>query len=65
MMLTSWGRQLREAFVELHSQPLLQDLADEFKRLHPKLPFKPPPEPGQGDNELDLNAVMDAEYFFN
>lgn len=51
--------ELREAFIELHSQPILQNLRDNIV-----LRAKNVPEvPKLGD--LDLNAIRDAEYFFN
>lgn len=63
------ARLLREAFVELHSQPLLQQLKAELEERmqHSKATGRGkghvpnPPELG----ELDLNKVLEAEYFFN
>ena len=68
------ARLLREAFVELHSQPLLQQLKAELDQRMPQDPDKAtakgkkgqqlvPDPPGLG--ELDLNKVLEAEYFFN
>lgn len=52
---------LREQFVALHSQPLLEQLLASFKEQHPEAEF--PPLPARG--ELDLNQVMDSMYFFS
>ncbi len=52
---------LREKFVELHSQPLLEQLLAEFKAAHPDVEF--PPLPPMGD--LDLEQVRQADYFFS
>lgn len=69
------ARLLREAFAQLHSQPLLQNLKEELTeamresqqgrtvgpsvKIKDKLPD--PPKLGQ----LDLNKVLEADYFFN
>ena len=52
---------LRETFVELHSQPLLEQLLAEFQEQHPKLTF--PPIPDKGD--LDITNVLNSDYFFS
>lgn len=63
------ARLLREAFVELHSQPLLQQLKAELdeRMQQPQANSRDrrcvPDPPGLG--ELDLNKVLEAEYFFN
>lgn len=57
------ARQLRRTFVELHSQPLLEQLLAEFKERYPKLADDFPALPETGD--LDLNEVLNSEYFFN
>ena len=64
------ARLLREAFVELHSQPLLQQLKAELdaRMLQPTYNRRSkkrrvPDPPGLG--KLDLNQVLEAEYFFN
>ena len=66
------ARLLREAFVELHSQPLLQQLKTELDERMPQ-----PAAPAKGKKsqklvpdppklgKLDLNKVLEAEYFFN
>ena len=58
------NRLLREAFVELHSRPLLEELLSSLKQRFPDIdPEKFPPIPELGT--LDINQVLDADYFFN
>lgn len=52
---------LREQFVALHSQPLLEELLASFQEQHPGVEF--PPLPPRGD--LDLEGVKDSTYFFS
>ncbi|KAL1205880.1 DNA-directed RNA polymerase 2, chloroplastic/mitochondrial [Cardamine amara subsp. amara] len=52
---------LREKFVELYSQPILENLLESFEQSFPHLEFPPLPERG----DLDLNVVLDSPYFFN
>ncbi|BBN04117.1 DNA-directed RNA polymerase, mitochondrial [Marchantia polymorpha subsp. ruderalis] len=52
---------LRKKFVQLYSQPILENLLNDFKQQFPHLEF--PQVPGRGD--LDLNEVLKAPYFFN
>ena len=52
---------LRDAFVELHEQPLLEELLASWKARHPNIEFPPLPERG----DLDLSAVRQSIYFFN
>lgn len=54
------NQHLREAFVDLHSQPLLEDLKDS---LELNFDVKLAPTPVRGN--LDLNCVMDSDYFFS
>jgi len=51
---------LRETFVDLYSQPLLQTLRNDLKSRYPLIDF--PPVPATGD--LDLHKVKDSRYFF-
>lgn len=51
---------LRQTFVELHSQPLLEDLLAHFKRTYPGVAF--PPVPARGN--LDLRQILNSPYFF-
>mmetsp|Transcript_24053 Transcript_24053/g.38521 ORF Transcript_24053/g.38521 Transcript_24053/m.38521 type:complete len:1274 (-) Transcript_24053:63-3884(-) len=52
---------IREAFIELHGQPLLEDLMKDL-RVHLG-GIEPPPLPKQGD--LDLCRVRESKYIFN
>jgi len=51
---------LREAFVDLHSQPLLHQLLAQLQQDHPEIDF--PPVPPRGD--LDISLVLQSPYFF-
>jgi len=66
------NRNLREQFVRLYSQPLLQQLYHSFKMQYGGLPLnhyklqgslviEPPPQAG----DLDVKKVLDSPYFFN
>lgn len=52
---------LRESFVALHSEPLLQQLLQHFKRTYPEVAFPAVPPRGQ----LDLEQVRHSPYFFH
>lgn len=54
---------LREKFIEVHSEPLLENLYHEMKKNYPDVAdkFPQPPKPGQ----LDLNVIRDSVYFFS
>ena len=54
------GSLLRDAFVDLHSRPLLEDLAAELGAAHPGVNLPPLPERGS----LDLELVKQSPYFF-
>lgn len=51
---------LRDQFVRLHSEPLLEDLRNSFMRRYPEAEFPPIPERG----EFNLERVKDSVYFF-
>jgi DNA-directed RNA polymerase len=51
---------LRDVFVELYEQPLLETLKETWETRYPDLKF--PDLPKRGD--LDLNEVKNSEYFF-
>ena len=62
------ARLLREAFLELHSQPLLHQLKEQLQdsimhaeNANKKIKLPKTPELGS----LDLNKGLEAEYFFN
>ncbi|EFC38178.1 predicted protein [Naegleria gruberi] len=52
---------IREQFINLHSQPLLEELNATFTNLYPQIQFPPLPKKGS----LDLTRVLDAPYFFD
>jgi hypothetical protein len=47
--------------VELHSEPLLQQLYESFRRDYPEVVFREPPRPGS----LRLEDVRSSPYFFS
>ena len=53
--------KLREAFVEMHRQPLLHDLRESLDVRFQHLDFDPVPPLG----DLDLDHVLESTYFFN
>lgn len=55
------NRILREKFVELHSQPLLETLAKSFIMRYPLCEI--PPLPNRGT--LNLHDVLKSPYFFD
>ena len=55
------GRLLREEFVRLYRQPILERVREEWEMRFPQLSF--PPVPKVGDLQLEL--VHDSPYFFN
>ncbi|KAK9814262.1 hypothetical protein WJX72_003057 [[Myrmecia] bisecta] len=55
------NRILREQFIKLHEQPLLEQLKDEFHERYPAVFIPPIPPKG----ELDLQEVLKSDYFFN
>ena len=59
------GVQLREAFIELHSQPLLENLHKQLVERYPDIAIPDLPARPEGVAVLDLNKVLEAEYFFN
>ena len=59
------GVQLREAFVELHSQPLLEDLHRQLVERYPKIAIPDLPDRPEDLDLLDLEKVKEADYFFN
>ena len=51
---------LRESFIDLYTQPLLEQLRQTWQMRYPTIEF--PEIPAKGD--LDLNDVRSAPYFF-
>jgi DNA-directed RNA polymerase len=54
------SRILRNQFVNLHSEPLLENLRDNFAQRYPHNKF--PEIPKRGD--FDLEEVKKSPYFF-
>ena len=52
---------IRECFVELYSGPVLDDLRESLVMRYPDIDFPPVPKGG----ELNLEEVMDSDYFFH
>eukprot|EP00252_Welwitschia_mirabilis_P023890 TRINITY_DN6880_c0_g2_i1.p1 TRINITY_DN6880_c0_g2~~TRINITY_DN6880_c0_g2_i1.p1 ORF type:complete len:988 (-),score=209.84 TRINITY_DN6880_c0_g2_i1:846-3809(-) len=55
------NRILREKFVELYKQPILEDLLESFQKSFPNMVFPPLPERG----DFVLEEVSNSPYFFN
>lgn len=53
---------LRDTFVEMHGQPLLQQLHEGFKRDYPNIQSFPDPPP---TGALRLEDVRKSTYFFS
>lgn len=53
--------KLRESFVELYEQPILENLRESIVMRYPNLDCPPLPERG----ELNLSEVMKSSYFFH
>jgi DNA-directed RNA polymerase len=54
------NRVLREEFVRIHSEPVLQKFLEEQRQAHPDVVLPEPPESG----DLDIRQVLDSAYFF-
>lgn len=50
----------REAFLEIHSENLLEYFYEQFKLIAPEVELPPPPARGN----LDLEQVIESKYFF-
>ncbi|XP_057494062.1 DNA-directed RNA polymerase 1B, mitochondrial-like isoform X2 [Actinidia eriantha] len=55
------NRILREKFVKLYEEPILENLLESFQKTFPTLNFPPLPERG----DFDLREVLESPYFFN
>ena len=55
------NRILREQFIELYSQPILENLKKHFQEQYPGVEI--PELPRKGD--LDIHTLLDATYFFS
>lgn len=52
---------LRDAFVELYEQPLLEELLSSLEIRFPDIEFPPIPKRGT----LDVKSVKKSQYFFH
>ena len=57
------SKHIREKFIELHSEPLLEQLYDELKQKYPEIAMELPPPPPPGS--MDLQSVRESLYFFS
>ena len=55
------NEMLRDQFVNLYSQPILEDFLESLVIRYPDVSFPPMPEKGK----LDLESVRNSPYFFN
>jgi len=53
-------RVLREEFVGIHFEPVLQNFLNEQRQAHPDVDLPELPQPGN----LDIRQVIDSPYFF-
>jgi DNA-directed RNA polymerase len=53
-------RVLREEFVRIYSEPVLQKFLEEQRQAHPDLDLPEPPQAG----DLDIRQVIESPYFF-
>lgn len=59
--IPAMNRAVRECFVELYEQPILESLHDSLTMRYPDIKF--PPVPPRGN--LDIKSVHDSAYFFH
>jgi DNA-directed RNA polymerase len=59
--MATLNKVIREEFVGMHDQPLLDNLRNEWLAMHPGLDL--PRRPRYG--ELDINEVLKSNYFFH
>jgi DNA-directed RNA polymerase len=57
------SKHIRENFIELHKEPLLERLYEELKEKYPEIAneLPSPPKPGK----MDIEQVRDSLYFFS
>ena len=53
-------RVLREEFVRIYSEPVLQNFIEQQRKAHPRLVLPDPPKTG----DLDIRQVLSSPYFF-
>jgi DNA-directed RNA polymerase len=54
------NRVLREEFVRIYSEPVLQNFLDQQQKAHPGISLPEPPQIG----DLDIQQVLSSPYFF-
>jgi DNA-directed RNA polymerase len=54
------NRVLREEFVRIYSEPVLQNFLDQQRKAHPRIALPDPPQTG----DLDIQQVLSSPYFF-
>jgi DNA-directed RNA polymerase len=54
------NRVLREEFVRIYSEPVLQNFLDQQRKAHPGIALPDPPRTG----DLDIQQVLSSPYFF-
>ena len=54
------NRVLREEFVRIYSEPVLQNFLDEQRKAHRDITLPDPPQTGT----LDIRQVLSSPYFF-
>jgi DNA-directed RNA polymerase len=54
------NRILRQEFVRIYSEPVLQKFLDEQRQAHPDVDLPEPPESGN----LDIRQVIESPHFF-
>jgi DNA-directed RNA polymerase len=54
------NRVLREEFVRIYSEPVLQNFLDRQRQTHPGISLPDPPQTG----DLDIQQVLSSPYFF-
>jgi DNA-directed RNA polymerase len=54
------NRILREEFVRIYSEPVLQNFLDQQRKSHPGIKLPDPPKRG----DLDIQQVLSSPYFF-
>jgi DNA-directed RNA polymerase, mitochondrial len=54
------NRILREEFVRIYSEPVLQNFIDQQRKAYPGLSLPDPPQTG----DLDIRQVLESPYFF-
>jgi DNA-directed RNA polymerase, mitochondrial len=54
------NRILREEFVKIYSEPVLQNFIEQQRKAHPGISLPDPPQTG----DLDIRQVLESPYFF-